>query len=259
MSHDDAWMDFEYEDHILEGVEENQGSYTLKFWGMCLGCPKVPGIVPKAGDTLRAWGRGFGSTVRGIAINGRIVRYETVAEEKARFALEQAERDQRKREEFAAKRQEYDAQYAALPPVFQRRMDRFRTANPDFRWDFEPYEMMVCVDAVAVAEAMKLPETGRRLRAAGIKTKEQGARWPDTPEGRLQAFAAINSDVNDYRYPLEREIIPALSGGHSGNSHGAMIRLAWWYLTKPENVEREHGALVPLVGCESYGCTHVKA
>lgn len=37
---------------------------------------------------------------------------------------------------------------------------------------------------------------------------------------------------------------------------GLALRLAYWYLTKRENVVREHGALVPLVGCEAYGCTH---
>lgn len=260
MNRPEALLDFEYQEHVLEGVEADASGYTLKFDdSMCLGCPKVEGIIPKPGDTVRLWGRGFGYTVRGIAINGQIVRYETATEEKARHAREQAERDQQKRDEFAAKRQEYDAQYAALPAVFQRRLDRFRAGNPDFRWDFEPYEMMVCVDAVAVAEAMRSLETGRKLRAAGIKTKDDGANWPDTPEGRLQAFSAINSDVNGYRYAVEREIVPALSDGHSGNSHGMMLRLAWWYLTKPENVAREHGALVPLVGCDSYGCTHVEA
>lgn len=44
--------------------------------------------------------------------------------------------------------------------------------------------------------------------------------------------------------------------GHSGNTFGCAARLAYHYLTEQENIVREHGALVPLVGCEKYGCPH---
>lgn len=45
-----------------------------------------------------------------------------------------------------------------------------------------------------------------------------------------------------------------ISEGHSGNTFGMACRLAYLYLTEPENVIKLHGALAPLVGSKEYGC-----
>jgi hypothetical protein len=224
MSHIDALNDHEYRDEIIDKVEESESGYALGHDGWTLWCPKVDGIVPKVGDTLRMWGRGFGYTVRGIAINGRIVRYETAQEERERMQRENTQREMERLAEAEANRESDDQRIAALPEVFQRRIQRFRDGHPDFWWQHQPYELFVCEQAVLIAQAMKEPD--------------------DVP-----AFANLD-------WKQQKLVVPGLSGDHSGNTFGAACRLAHWYLTQPENVVREHGALVVLVGCAEYGCTH---
>jgi hypothetical protein len=57
-------------------------------------------------------------------------------------------------------------------------------------------------------------------------------------------------------YKRQRTLVPDLYDGHSGNSFGMACRLAFLYLTDPLLVIAEHGAMVPLTGCEDYGCAH---
>ncbi len=163
------------------------------------------GVQP--GDLVEQWGRGIGHTVRGCALGGRVLWYRTEAEEQARHEQWVADKDAADRQRFEDHRAELDAKYAALPDVFQRRLDRFRAGNPDFRWQFEGYEMAACEAALIIAES---GEKDPRLDALGL----------------------------------------------SGNQFGFAKRLAHWFLTEPENVVLEHGAMVPLVGCVAYGCTH---
>jgi hypothetical protein len=224
----DAANDLEYVEHTIESVTESGNYYELRFdHAMCIGCPRVEGIVPKPGDTLRLWGRGFGFTVRGIAINGQIVRYETDAEERDRHARELVESEMGQLAEAENRKAADDARVAALPEVFQRRIQRFRDGNPDFWWKHQSYELFCCEQAVTIAGAMNSPAD-------------------------LQAFTKLE-------WEQQKRIVPGLDDGHSGNTFGMACRLAHWYLTHPENVEREHGALVPLVGCREYGCTHDEA
>lgn len=245
--------DTEFQDHVLDKVEEHADGWSIGFGGYGLGIPKVAGITPRVGSAARLYGKGFGGITRGVDIDGRQVYYRTPQEQdtenRRQAAISRAER----RESYEKARPELEREYAALPEVFRRRLDHFRR-NPDFGWQYEGYEMSVCTTAVCIAEACRRPEFRTRLRAEGIRTKD-GA-WPDTEVGALQAYAAINSDVNGYNYKLQHEVLPEVSDGHSGNSFGCALRLAHHYLTNPENVYREHGAMVMLVGCEAYGCEH---
>lgn len=224
----DALTDFEFEDSTIKRVRDEGRGYSIeKADGWSLWCEKVEGLTPKPGDSLRIWGRGIGFAVRGIAINGTIVRYETAQEWDDRQTREQSQRDMDRLAEAEAKRETNDARIAALPEVFQRRIQRFRKGHPDFWWQHQPYELFVCEQAVLIAAAMKHPD--------------------DVP-----AFAKLD-------WQQQKMIVPGLDDGHSGNTFGAACRLAYWYLTQPENVVREHGALAVLVGCADYGCTHDEA
>ena len=127
--------------------------------------------------------------------------------------------------EAEASRSINDAKIAALPVEFQQRIERFRAGNPDFWWDHQPYELFCCEEAMKIADAMK-----------------------DRPED-LRGFGQLS-------WEQQKILVPTLSGDHSGNTFGTAVKLAYWYLTNRVNVVREHGALTPLVGCESYGCTH---
>lgn len=184
------------------------------------------GVVPHRGDTARMYGRGLGYPVRGMYIGGRRVFYRTASEHAQDLRKQQDARESEKRREFEGKgRAELDAKYDALPEVFRRRLDKFRATKPDFRWQFEDYEMGCCVDAVKLAGVLKTTEA-------------------------VRAYAALP-------YEEQKKQVPDLAYDmHSGNSFGFAIRLAMLYLANPEHVVLEHGALTPLVGCEEYGCPH---
>lgn len=115
-----------------------------------------------------------------------------------------------------------DAQYDTLPPEFQSRIDGFRQSSSLFRKEFEPYEMFVCEQAVLFANA--------------LRTKEA-------------VIAFYNSTSKQ-----QAEQIPGLSPDHNGNTFGRACSLAALYLDRPDLVDKQHGALCPLVGCAKYGC-----
>ncbi len=55
--------------------------------------------------------------------------------------------------------------------------------------------------------------------------------------------------------PKQKERVPDLAyDEHSGNTFGVACKLAHCYAAEPDLVPKMHGALCPLVGCESYGC-----
>lgn len=178
---------------------------------------------PRAGDAIATYTY-RGSMIRGIDLRDEPLFYKTQAELDAEHEEWKADYAERKRKQFAKNRRKLDRQFATLPDVFQRRISWFRAWNPDFRVDNEAYEMVACIDAVKIAESMR------------------------TPKG-VERFQKMS-------YKKQREAVPDLDEGHSGNSFGMACRLAWLYLTDPLLVIAEHGALTPLVGCEEYGCEH---
>lgn len=191
--------------------------------GMATGLPDNAKDWAQAGMTYALWGERFGY-IRGIAIDGKVCRYETQEESRESRRKESAAADVKRRADFEAGKDEYFARIAALPDVFQRRIAKFQTTNPDFDWEYGGYELMCCEQAVVFAEALKTPDALESFCQMG---------WED-----------------------QKQAVPAIEDGHSGNSFGFAVRLARWFLTELENVVLEHGALTPLVGCEAYGCPH---
>jgi hypothetical protein len=218
--------DTEYEEHTVEAVEEQEGGWVIRHSeGLCFYVPNDHGVQPHVGDVARFYGRGLGSVVRGLDLNGRQVFYRTPEEQRQADEEHARQRDlDRIRAYEHGGRAAQDAQYTSLPAVFQRRIDGFRARNRDFRWQQEAYELACCVDAVRIAA------------------------WAGTP-ARVKAFA-------DLDWPAQKAAIPDLFDGHSGNSFGFACRLAHHYLTNPALVEQEHGALCALVGCTAYGCQY---
>ncbi len=165
-----------------------------------------------------------GSMIRGITLRGERLYYlsdEQIAQQdEERTARHRAEQ----LEKFEQEREALDADYEALPDVFRRRIDWFRAHNPDFRWKFEAYEMSVCKDAVRIAATLETPK-------------------------KIAQFGKAS-------YEKQRELVPGLYDGHSGNSFACAVQLASWYVQNPLWVIAEHGALTPLVGCDEYGCAH---
>lgn len=221
-----------YEDHEITEVrihnddEGKPASVSMGFAGMGFGYiladanPEAP--MPKVGDTARLYGERFG-IVRGLDINGAEVYYRTPAEQQAKDRVEREKRQAEKRAEFEAKREEMDARVAALPECFQRRLDKFRYNNPDFRWEYESYELMCLEEAVRIADKLGSPEAVNAWRQAG--------------------------------YAEQKRLVPGIEEGHSGNSIGFAGLMAELYAARNEEaIIAWHGALAPLVGSKEYGC-----
>jgi hypothetical protein len=195
------------------------------------------GVPIAKGDLIEMWGKGLGFTVRGFAVGGHLFWYRTEAQQKAQDEADRLDRDAKRRAEFEAGREKADAAYDALPDTFKARIDRFRAGNPNFRWEFEGYEMASCTDALKIASYCSVNRIA---------------------EGDEEPTAADN--VLAYqKLPHEEQLKAGISDGHSGNTFGFAVRLAYLWVTDPGRVEFEHGAMVPLVGCRAYGCTHEEA
>lgn len=190
-------------------------------WTLYVG--EARGLEFPEGADVEFWGRGLGYAVRGVAVDGQVLFYRTAMEQKAKELERQAEQDRKRREKFEAEREKLDALYEALPDVFKRRIDRFRKGHPDFRWQYEAYELASCRAALQVAFHCQ------------------------TDANNIRAFREL---------PYEEQAKAGLDPDLSGNMVGFAIHMALLWATNPSAVEYEHGALTPAVGCVEYGCTH---
>jgi hypothetical protein len=140
--------------------------------------------------------------------------------------------DRERRERFAAARGQLDRDYDSLPPLFKLRIDRFRNANPDFRWESESYEMFVCTQAVLLADWAR----------EGTETAAEAV-------AKIEAWDKINSAEHDPPYDYQARLAAVR---HSGNTHGCAVALAKRHLTSRESVAVMPGALSPLTGTADY-------
>ena len=164
-----------------------------------------------------------GSTIRGVNLNNNLVFYksdETLEEERQAWLKAN---DERKQLAFEKEKANMDADFEALPYMFQKRILGFRANNPNFRVDFEGYELFCCKEAMKIVTAI-----------------------PNLDAELLKKF-------KDLDYETQRAAIPTLDDGHSGNTFGCACTLALAYATDPSYVTRVHGALSPLVGSKEYG------
>lgn len=186
-------------------------------------------IEVKPGMTVKLYGKGWGSVVRGCVIvdeEGEHHIFWYLTEEEQEEADAQMFENIRATEKktFEKEKASLDAKYDALPDTFKRRIDKFRNANPSFRQEYEGYEIFCCEQAVIIAETLR----------DSNKIKE----------------------LHDASWEEQLKMVPSLSYEHSGNTFGVACTLAKAYLVSPEYVGLIHGALAPLVGCKAYGCEH---
>lgn len=159
-------------------------------------------IVPNVGDRMRLYGS-FGHEVEGIQINDAVVFYRDQAQREAHRRRWLEDHDARQRREFALSKPKLDADFDALPDVLKARIQRFRDENPDFRVKDESYELFVCTEAVKIADSL-----------AGLV----GGETP-TPADVIKAF-------HDKPWQEQKQLVPALDEGHSGNTFGGACMLA---------------------------------
>lgn len=215
--------DTEYQEVAIDEVTEIENGYEIqRADGWTLWCPKVEGLpAPLAGETMRCYGAGIGSTVRGIVIGGRVYKYKTAEEQEVEHQQWVADQHALREKEMQESLVERDRKIAALPQVFRERIEKFqREGGHEFRRDYETYEVFCCEQAVLIADAFKTPEN-------------------------IIAFHAFD-------WKEQKAALPALDDGHSGNTFGAACMLARLYVERPEFVTQMHGALAPLVGSDAY-------
>ena len=215
--------DTQFEEYILDKVSGCGDSWDIQVnEGSCLCIPKT-GFIPKQNMKAKFYGKGFGYTVRGVVIEGTVIYYRTPDEAEQDHKAYCKKMDADRARSFKKNLKKMDAEYDALPDVFKQRIDKFRKANPNFRRDYEGYEMFTIKEAIKIANAIKDPD-------------------------KIDEF---------YKKPFEEQVkIAGIDEGHSGNTFGCACNLALWYLKQPEMVVKTHGALAPLVGCKEYGCPH---
>jgi hypothetical protein len=216
------WDDEEREEGTIERVDECKGGWSVKSSsGWSCHVSDEYGVTPKVGDRFTTWGS-FGRPIRGQAINDRVLYYRTSAEQDAENDKARATMKADRVAEYEGKRATFDAKVAALPAPLRERVEAFRAFKPEWRWDYEPYELACCEEAVRLAAKFKTGDA-------------------------LKAFSTLGYDEQKAAYP-------EMDSGHSGNTWSVSLRLAWLLCEKPDVLAREHGALCPLVGCEDYGC-----
>ena len=200
--------DEQYECCQIAEVTRKAEGWSLRFVDyVCLFCPGTSDqgepVRPEVGMTARLYGAGFG--VRGLYLNNQRVYYRTEAEEDQRHQDWCAEDKRRKREQFENNRVELDQKVASLPEIFQRRIQKFRANNPEFRYEYEPYEVFCCEQAVLFARKFSTPK-------------------------RLEDFTKmIWEEQISYFNDEEKEAFKS----HSGNTFGMSARLAYHYLVNP--------------------------
>jgi len=210
------------ETRTITDVRESEDWFEISQDGMCCGLKKKYGVTPKIGDKLTVHTKGgtFG-TIRGMDLNGNRIFWKTDEELEQERLEWLANNEREKKERFEKNKAKMDADYEALPDAFKKRIDRFRANNPDFRVEFESYELFCCMEAVKIANACKTPE-------------------------KVQEFKSLNWDE-------QMQMVEGLSDGHSGNIFGCAVTLAYWYLSDENNVSKLHGSLSPLVGSKAFG------
>lgn len=236
--------DKQFEDVLVVGVSED--SFTRED-GQSFGIQKEWHVEIKSWDVARFYGRGIGSPVRGLDINGIQCFYRTEEEQRIKAVKEVEKYKNEQKTEFEKNKESLDQKYLNLPEVFQRRIDKFRTNNPDFRWKYEPYEMFCCEQAVVIATAISKQLVNQTMNES-LTLEEAKKVIAEKAPSALREFY-------DMSWEKRKETIPELADGYSGNTFGCSVKLAGFYISEnPENVVKFHGALAPLVGSEKYGC-----
>lgn len=195
-------------------------------WGTFgIGADELNGFKPQVGDIVIVYTQGF-SSIRGIVIDGRVLRYTTPAQAEADH--EQWKKNWRleKLERYVAEGDDLKARAAALPLPLRERMERFaKEGGVEFWIESADYEMYALEGAAALIR--KVHELGFIHSshtnfgvAEGENDDIEGAvKW-------IKDWWDINSEKHGYDYKRQMELVPDFGDGHSGNTAGAAYALA---------------------------------
>lgn len=169
----------------------------------------------KAGDTVRLYGSSLlGGSHHGAAVNGELAYWRTPWERFSERVKWLADYDRSKREDFERSKDVLDERVEALPAPLKARIERFRREDPKFRVDSEAYEMAAVGDAPKIARALAAEQgwqLDENLRATAPEPQIEAA---------VKAFHAAD-------YAEQKRRVPDLDEGHSGNTFGAAVSIAY--------------------------------
>lgn len=158
--------------------------------------------TPQPGDFIRQWGGGIGQQIRGVQINDHMYSYKTNEMLREENKIWSDVWTWQKRVDFQKNEEKIRARIANLPQFFQDRIQRFINRDENFLADDAGYELFIYEEAVKLA--------------AHFTTKEE-----------VEAFHKLS-------YPEQNEIWTDAAEGHSGNTYGSAIHIAYWYLDSLE-------------------------
>ncbi|MBP6256841.1 hypothetical protein KA405_03905 [Patescibacteria group bacterium] len=246
-SNNEKAYDNEFEDKFITSVESyGQNSYAITCDFGTLGI-KTNGFVPKVGHIARYYRKGFGYTVRGVDIEGMQIRYRSIRQEEIERKKYVMKDNRKKKQRFLKEKKTLDDRFDSLPIIFQQRILIFRKNNLSFRWEYESSEISMLEESLRIANYLhsKVPLFNK------VAVEEI---HPQFKYAYQQELARVQKKVFDYSEKKLMKVIPNFGGGHSGNSHGFVFRMAFIYLTNREYAPHIHGWLATLCGCSDYGC-----
>lgn len=235
--------DYQYEDAFLTEVKKEEDGWSITTgWGWLWINKEKTSVIPKVGQLARYYGNG--NLVRGIDLDGCNCRYKTETQLRDEWKKQQQEEEDRKKLAFEEEKDFLDKQYKQFPTVYKQRIDKFRRNNPDFRWKYENFEILLCRQSILVAKFVH--EKLESKHTIGRIPKKEKDPYTASVEKILNWFSKLSEKRKVY-------LVPGYDDGHSGNSSGCLKRLAFFYLTDQKMVVRMRGWLSPICGSEEYG------
>lgn len=172
-------------------------------WGTFgLGVDELNGFVPQVGDVVIVYTQGF-SSVRGVIIDGHVLRYHTPAQAAAEH--EQWKKNWRleKLERYVEHGDALKERVKKLHPVLQARMARFAAEGGVGFWiDDAPYEMACLEGTQALLNKIESLDL----------TDDEGLKW-------IEEWMSLP-------YAEQMKKVPDFGEGHSGNTADAAIGMA---------------------------------
>ena len=190
-------------------------------WGTFgLSADELDGFEPQVDDVVVVYTRGF-STIRGVVIDGRVLRYITPAQAEAQHEQWSKNLRLEKLERYIEHGDALKERVKKLHPVLQARMARFDAERgQDFWIEDAEYEMAALEGAQALLN--KVEELGLINNALGkFKEGEHEAavQWIDD-------WWSLNSKEGNYDYKRQMELVPEFGDGHSGFTAGSAKQFA---------------------------------
>ncbi len=171
---------------------------------------------PQPGDEMISYG-GFGYTIKGIVIDGVVLRYLTRAQVEAERQEWLANYDREKVETYFKMKDIWQETVEGLHPILKARIRRFEKEKGAYEFWKESggYELVALSGANAILNAAEFYHPGDTDRQIKF----------------VDDWWHINTAKHNYNYPLQKALIPEFGDDHSGNTAGAALYMARAILT----------------------------